>query len=156
MNVYEYMNVAAPIIYDLVLLASFTTRIQLKDEREVCFFIVFMGPGPRSSWFFDLSVKLYDNDDAKGVNLLQRKFHSFHILATIVSYLTKALTGPYLVDERPKYERLIERRAMMDSKTLKNNISPGNSFHRYCGIVDPRYIVSYCLKTWFYLSCLFL
>ena len=84
------MNVVAPIIYDLVLLAAFTTLIKLKDEGEVCFFIVFMGPGPRSSWFFDLSVKLYDNDDAKGVNLLQREFHSFHILATSVSYLTKA------------------------------------------------------------------
>ena len=93
MNVYEYMNVAAPIIYDLVLLALFTTRIQLQDEGEVCFFIVFMGPSPRSSWFFDLSVKLYDNDDTKGVNLLQRKFHSFHILATSVSYLTNTLTG---------------------------------------------------------------
>ena len=139
----------------LVLLVAFTTRIQLKDEGEVCFFIVFMGPGPRSYWFFYLSVKLYDNDDAKGVNLLQRKFHSSHILATSVSYLTKAPTGPYLFDERPKYERLIERHAMMDPETLKN-ISPGNSFHCYCGIVDSRYIVSYCLKTWFYLRCLFL
>ena len=156
MNVYEYMNVAPPIIYDLVLLAAFTTLIQLKDEGEVCFFIDFMGPGPRSSWVFDLSVKLYDNDDPKGVNLLQQKFHSFQILAPSVSYLTKAPTGPYLVDERPKYERLIKRRAMMDPETLKNNISPGNSFHCYCGIVDPRYIVSYCLKTWFYLRCLFL
>ena len=68
MNVYEYMNVAGPIIYDLVLLAAFTTRMQLKAEGEVCFFIVLMGPDPRSSWFLDLSVKLYDNDDAKGVN----------------------------------------------------------------------------------------
>ena len=31
-----------------------------------------MGPGPRYSWvFFDLSVKLYDNDYAKDVNFLQ-------------------------------------------------------------------------------------
>ena len=44
MNVYEYMNVAGPIIYDLVLLAAFTTRIQLKAEGEVCFFLVLMGP----------------------------------------------------------------------------------------------------------------
>ena len=101
-------------------------------------------------------MRLADLDDVKGVNLLQRKFHSFHILATIVSYLPKAPTGPYLVDERPKYELLIECRAMMDPETLKNNISPGNSFLRYGGIVDPGYIVSYCLKTWFYLSCLFL
>ena len=54
-----------------------------------------MGPDPRSSWFLDLSVKLYDNDDAKGVNFLQRKFHSFHLVATIVSYLAKAPTGPH-------------------------------------------------------------
>ena len=38
MNVYEYMNVAGPIIYDLVLLVEFTTRIQLNAEGEVCFF----------------------------------------------------------------------------------------------------------------------
>ena len=95
MNVYEYMNVAGPIIYDLVLLAAFTTRIQLKAEGEVCFFLVLMGPDPHSSWFLDLSVKWYDNDDAKGVNFLQGKFHSFHLVATIVSYLTKAPTGPH-------------------------------------------------------------
>ena len=52
MNVYEYVNVATPIIYDLVLLVAFTTRIQLEDEGDVCFFIFFMGPGPRYSWFF--------------------------------------------------------------------------------------------------------
>ena len=68
MNVYEYRNVVGPIIYDLVLLVAFTTHIQLKAEGEVCFFIVLMGPDPRSSWFFDLSGKLYDNYDAKGVN----------------------------------------------------------------------------------------
>ena len=101
-------------------------------------------------------MKLYDNDYAKGVNLLQRNFHSFHIFSTSVSYLTNAPTAPDLFDERPKNEGLIERRAMMDPETLKNNISPGRSFHCYCGIVDPRYIVSYCLKTWLYLRCLFL
>ena len=62
------MNVVGPIIYDLVLLAAFTTRILLKAEGEVCFFLVLMGPNPHSSWFLDLSVKWYDNDDAKGVN----------------------------------------------------------------------------------------
>ena len=95
MNVYEYMNVAGPIIYDLVLLAGFTTRIQLKAEGEVCFFLVLMRPDPHSSFFLDLSVKWYDNDDVKGVNFLQGKFHSFHLVATIVSYLTKAPTSPH-------------------------------------------------------------
>ena len=95
MNVYEYMNVVGPIIYDLVLLAAFATRIQLKAEGEVCFFLVLMGPDPHSSCFLDLSVKWYDNDDAKGVNFLQGKFHSFHLVATIVSYLTKAPPRPH-------------------------------------------------------------
>ena len=36
-----------------------------------------------------------NNDDAKGVNFLQGKFHSFHLVATIVSYLTKAPPGPH-------------------------------------------------------------
>ena len=89
------MNVAGLLIYDLVLLAAFTTCIQLKAEGEVCFFLVLMEPDPHSSWFLDLSVKWYDNDDAKGVNFLQEKFHSFHLVATIVSYLTKAPTGPH-------------------------------------------------------------
>ena len=80
--------------------------------------------GPAILGFFDLSVKLYDNDYAKGVNLLQRKFHSFHIFATSVSYLTNAPIAPDLFDERPKNEGLIKRRAMMDLETLKNNISP--------------------------------
>ena len=40
-------------------------------------------------------MKWYDNDDAKGVNFLQGKFYSFHLVATIVSYVTKALTGPH-------------------------------------------------------------
>ena len=95
MNVYEYMNVTGLIIYALVLLAAFTTHIQLKAEGEVCFFLVLMGPDPHSSWFLDLSMKWYDNDDTKGVNFLQGKFHSFHLVATIVSYLTKAPTGPH-------------------------------------------------------------
>ena len=95
MNVYEYMNVAGAIIYDLVLLAAFTTRIQLKAEGDICFFLVLMGPDPHSSWFLDLSMKWYDNDDAKGVNFLQGKFHSFLLVATIVSYLTKAPIGPH-------------------------------------------------------------
>ena len=93
MNVYEYMNVASPITYVLVLLAAFTNRIQLKAEGEVCFLLFLMGPDPHSSWFLDLSVKWYDNDDAKGVNFFQGKFHSFHLVATIVSYLTKAPTS---------------------------------------------------------------
>ena len=54
-----------------------------------------MGPDPHSSCFLDLSVKWYDNDDAKGVNFLQGKFHSFHLVITIVSYLTKAPIGPH-------------------------------------------------------------
>ena len=49
-----------------------------------------MGPDPHSCWFLLLSVKWYDNDDVKGVNFLQGKFHSFHLVATIVNYLTKA------------------------------------------------------------------
>ena len=65
------MNVVGPIIYDLVL-ATFSTCIQLKAEREVCFFSVLMGPDPHSSCFLDLSVKWYDNDDAKGVNFFCR------------------------------------------------------------------------------------
>ena len=95
MNAYEYMNVAGPIIYDLVLLPAFTTHIQLKSEGEVCFCLVLMGPDPHSSWFLDISVKWYDNDDAKGVNFFQGKFHSLHLVATIFSYLTKAHTGPH-------------------------------------------------------------
>ena len=72
MNVYEYMNVVVPIIYDLVLLASFNTCIKLKDEGEVCFFLVLMRPDPTPTIldFFYLSMKWYDNDDAKGVNFL--------------------------------------------------------------------------------------
>ena len=93
MNVYEYMNVSGPITYVLVLLVAFTNRIQLKAKGEVCFLLFLMGPDPHSSWFLDLSVKWYDNDDAKGVNFLQGKFHSFHLVATIVSYLTKAPTS---------------------------------------------------------------
>ena len=95
MNVYEYMNVAGPIIYDLVLLVVVTTRIQVKGKGEVYFFLVLMGLDPHSYWFLALFVKWYDNDDAKGVNFLQGKFHSFHLVATIVSYLTKAPTGPH-------------------------------------------------------------
>ena len=49
MNVYEYMNVAGPIIYDFVLLAAFSNCIQLKVEGEVCFFLVLMGLDPHSS-----------------------------------------------------------------------------------------------------------
>ena len=54
-----------------------------------------MGPDPHSCWFLLLSVKWYDNDDVKGVNFLQGKFHYFHLVATIVGYLTKAPTGPH-------------------------------------------------------------
>ena len=43
---------AAPIILDLVLLTKLRTRIQLKAEREVCFFLVLMGPNPPSSCFW--------------------------------------------------------------------------------------------------------
>ena len=43
---------AAPIILDLVLLAKLRTRIQLKAEGEVCFFLVLMGPDPPSSCFW--------------------------------------------------------------------------------------------------------
>ena len=54
-----------------------------------------MGPDPHSCWFLLLSVKWYDNDDVKGINFLQGKFHFIHLVATIVSYLTKAPTGPH-------------------------------------------------------------
>ena len=40
-------------------------------------------------------MKWYDNDDARGVNFLQGKFYSFHLVATIASYVTKAPTGPH-------------------------------------------------------------
>ena len=46
MNVYEYMNVVVPIIYDLVLLAAFSTCIKLKGTGEVCFFSVLMRTDP--------------------------------------------------------------------------------------------------------------
>ena len=64
----------------------------------------FLGPyGTRPPLFLllDLSVKWYDNDDSKGVQFLQGKFHFFHPVATILSYLTKAplvikrLFGPH-------------------------------------------------------------
>ena len=45
-NTCEDSLLAAPIILDLVLLAKLRTRIQLKAEGEVCFFLVLMGPDP--------------------------------------------------------------------------------------------------------------
>ena len=93
------MNVDAPIILDLVLLNELNTRTQLKAEGEVCFFLVLMGPDPPPPppplfLLLDLFVKWYDNDDSKGVQFLQGKFHSFHPFATILIYLTKAPPSP--------------------------------------------------------------
>ena len=45
-NTCEDSLLAAPIILDLVLLAELSTRIQLKAEGEVCFFLVLMGLDP--------------------------------------------------------------------------------------------------------------
>ena len=93
-NTCEDSLLVAPIILDLVLLAKLRTRIQLKAEGEVCFFLVLMGPDPPSSCFrpplfllLDLSVKWYDNDDSKGVQFLQGKFRFFHPVATILNSL---------------------------------------------------------------------
>ena len=51
-NTCEDSLLAAPIILDLVLLAKLRTRIQLKAEGEVCFFLVLMGLDPPSSCFW--------------------------------------------------------------------------------------------------------
>ena len=90
------MNVAARIILDLVLLTELSTRIQLKAEGNVCFFLVLMGPPPPPLLLLlDLSVKLHDNDDSKGVQYLKGIFHSSNPVATILIYLTKAPPGPH-------------------------------------------------------------
>ena len=98
------MNVAARIILDLVLLTELNTHIQLKAKGKVCFILVLMGPDPPPPpppppphlfLLLDLSVKWYDNDDSKGVQYLQGKFHSFNPVATILIYLTKAPPGPH-------------------------------------------------------------
>lgn len=98
-NTCEDSLLAAPIILDLVLLAELSTRIQLKAEGEVCFI-------PWSLWngtplcfffFFVLSVKSCDSKGGCSI-FLQGKFHSFHPVATILSYLSKApLVSLYLV-----------------------------------------------------------
>ena len=76
-NTFEDSLLAAPITLDLVLLAELCTRIQLKAEGDVCFFLVLMGPDPPPPPPFflllDLSIKWYDNDDSKGVQFLQGK-----------------------------------------------------------------------------------
>ena len=51
-NTCEDSLLAASIILDLVLLAKLRTRIQLKAEGEVCFFLVLLGPDPPSSCFW--------------------------------------------------------------------------------------------------------
>ena len=51
-NTWEDSLLDASIILDLVLLAELSTRIQLKAEGEVCFFLVLMGPDPPSSSFW--------------------------------------------------------------------------------------------------------
>ena len=45
-NTCEDSLLAAPIILDWVFLVELGTRIQLKAEGEVCFFLVLMGPTP--------------------------------------------------------------------------------------------------------------
>ena len=80
-NTCEDSLLAAPIILDLVLLAELSSRIQFKAEGEVCFHVTLM--------FIVLDFIL---DLSFNLNLLfvQGKFHSFHPVATILSYLTKA------------------------------------------------------------------
>jgi myo-inositol-1-phosphate synthase len=82
-NTCEDSLLAAPIILDLVLLAELSTRIQLKAEGEV-----------RAPQVINLKARCTLGDIAllipSGVSLMQDKFHSFHPVATILSYLTKA------------------------------------------------------------------
>ncbi|RLN19642.1 inositol-3-phosphate synthase-like [Panicum miliaceum] len=74
-NTCEDSLLAAPIIFDLVLLAELSTRIQLKAEG-------------------------------------QDKFHSFHPVATILSYLSKA---PLVPPGTPVVNALAKQRAMLEN-----------------------------------------
>lgn len=74
-----------PIILDLVLLAKLSVHIQLQIEGEDYFLLHTYGT--LLLWFlpsYDMIHLL------KGCLILQGKFHSIHLVATIFSYLTKA------------------------------------------------------------------
>lgn len=74
-----------PIILDLVLLAKLSVHIQLKIEGEDYFLLHTYGT--LLLWFlpsYDMIHLL------KGYSILQGKFHSIDLIATILSYLTKA------------------------------------------------------------------
>ncbi|KAL8523374.1 hypothetical protein ACS0TY_013363 [Phlomoides rotata] len=80
-NTCEDSLLASPIILDLVLLAELSTRIQFKAEHEVCLCNNLMLSLP-SLYLFTKLINF--------IIYLQPKFHSFHPVATILSYLSKA------------------------------------------------------------------
>lgn len=82
-NTCEDSLLAAPIILDLVLLAELSSRIQFKSEEEV------MSDWSHCSNSADLLNQL-SFFITRNAYILQAKFHSFHPVATILSYLTKA------------------------------------------------------------------
>ncbi|KAM0907307.1 hypothetical protein ACQ4PT_016214 [Festuca glaucescens] len=81
-NTCEDSLLAAPIILDLVLLAELSTRIQLKAQSQVT--------------------------ESGGIE----KFHSFHPVATILSYLSKA---PLVPLGTPVVNALAKQRAMLEN-----------------------------------------
>ena len=89
-NTCEDSLLAAPLILDLVILAELCTRIEMKKEGEVIMLYI---------WFcqkFVIYVKYHEFSHGNVFNICldmlldQDKFHSFHPVATLLSYLTKA------------------------------------------------------------------
>lgn len=104
-NTCEDSLLAAPLILDLVLLAELSTRIQFKEDGEVS----------NSPWEGSIGcsiskwiclLKLFRSWD------LQEKLHSFHPVATILSYLTKA---PLVPPGTPVVNALAKQRAMLEN-----------------------------------------
>lgn len=112
-----------PIILDLVLLAKLSVHIQLKIEGEDYFLLHPYGTL--------LLLPSYDMIHLlKGCLILQGKFHSIHLVATIFSYLTKAPLVSSLhafqsftlgVDLNEGYDTSIEKKCALCWKNYNKN-----------------------------------